>query len=442
MFRRNLPSTRRETGPGRRFASPRLVGILNSWRRARPAVFDFASNDNAIAHGAAFANWTVDVNSSKSAAGIVLTQTGTSDQAVIDIAGLSPSTGYWMKITVDSKSAGMNGNARVVAWDDTGCEIAGSGGVLVNFGSGGALGTFYAKVFTKATSAQPGKFRLVIKHATSPDTNWLRMSEINLFPIPSRTARVSVMGDRTSGYVLATASAVDSAILNANANTQWVVAPGDLADPTNPSYATVNDALKNALVAAGGGIIAAPGNWDYSNSIASFKSYLGLAETYYSRALGEMEFFFYDTNDTHADNDQTSLGAAQNAKMGQWLLNALRQSKARWKVVIIHHPAYTSSTHSPGGYPAMAWDWAGLGVALVIQSHDHVAERILKDGATYFTVGLGGSVAHVFGTPLAESKFRSNTNGYLKLHDSRTDLVVEYYDTAQNLLDRAKISRN
>ena len=34
----------------------------------------------------------------------------------------------------------MNGNARVVAWDDTGNEIAGSGGVLVNFGSAGALG--------------------------------------------------------------------------------------------------------------------------------------------------------------------------------------------------------------------------------------------------------------------------------------------------------------
>ncbi len=204
----------REAGAGR-FASPRLVGILNSWRRTRPAVFDFAPNDNAIVHGAAFANWTVDVNSSKSSAGIVITQTGTSDQAIIDIAGLSPSTGYWMKITVDSKSAGMNGNARVVAWDDTGCEISGSGGVLVNFGSAGALGTFYNKVFTKATSAQPGLFRLVIKHATSPDTNWFRMSEVNLYPIPARTARVSVLGDRVSGYVAGTASAVDSAILNA-----------------------------------------------------------------------------------------------------------------------------------------------------------------------------------------------------------------------------------
>ena len=442
MTARMFPRTRRDSGVTGRFASPRLVGILNAWRRARPAVFDFAPNDNAITHGTGFANWTVDVNSSKSAAGIVLTQTGTSDQAVIDIAGLAPSTGYWMKITVDSKSAGMNGNARVVAWDDTGNEIAGSGGVLVNFGSSGALGTFYNKVFTKATSAQPGLFRLVIKHATSPDTNWLRMSEVNIFPIPPRTAKVSVLGDRTSGYTAGNTNAVDAAILHANADTRWVVAPGDLADTTNTNYATLNDALKNALVAAGGGLVAAPGNWDYSNSIASFKSYLGLADTYYSRVLGEMEFFIYDTNETHADNNQTSLGASQAAPMGQWLLNALRQSKARWKIVVIHHPAYTSSTHSPGGYPVMAWDWPGLGVALVIQSHDHVAERIFKDGACYFTVGLGGSGVHAFGTPLAESKFRATTNGYLKLYDSRSDLVVEYYDTAQNLLDRAKISRN
>jgi hypothetical protein len=428
----------------RKFASPRLVGILNSWRRARPAVFDFASNDNAIVHGAGFANWTVDVNSSKSAAGIVLTQTGTSDQAVIDIAGLQPSTGYWMKITVDAKSAGMNGNARVVAWDDTGNEIAGAAGVLVNFGSGGALGTFYAKVFTKATSAQPGLFRLVIKHATSPDTNWLRMAEVNLFPIPERNAKVSVLGDRTSGYVLATANTVDAALLHANADTVNVVAPGDLADATNPTYGTINDALRNALIAKTGNLHGSPGNHDYlaGGSIAAWKTYFGRTLTYFTQAFGEMEFFFYDTNETHVDNDQTSLGASQNAPMGQWLLNALRQSKARWKIVIIHHPAYTSSTHSPGGYPAMAWDWPGLGVALVLQSHDHVAERILKDGATYFTVGLGGSAVHAFGTPLAESKFRSTTNGYLKLYDSRSELVVEYYDTAQNLLDRVKISRN
>ena len=298
----------------RRFASPRLVGILNSWRRARPAAFDFAPNDNVIVHGVAFANWGVDANSSKSAAGIVVTQTGTSDQAVIDITGLTASTGYWMKITVDAKSAGMTGNARVVAWDDTGNEIAGSGGALVNFGSGGALGTFYNKVFTKATSAQPGKFRLVIKHASSPDTNWFRMSEVNLFPIPSRSGKVSVLGDRTSGYVGATANAVDAAILHANADTKWAVGPGDLADTTNINYATLNDALKNALVAADGGLLAAAGNWDYSNSISAFKSYLGLADTYYSRAIGEMEFFFYDTNETHADNNQTSLGARRTRR--------------------------------------------------------------------------------------------------------------------------------
>ena len=82
-----IRASRRETGQGQRFASPRLVGILNSWRRARPAVFDFASNDNVIVHGTAFANWTVDANSSKSAAGIVLTQTGTTVKGSVPAIG-------------------------------------------------------------------------------------------------------------------------------------------------------------------------------------------------------------------------------------------------------------------------------------------------------------------------------------------------------------------
>jgi hypothetical protein len=410
------------------------------------------AEDNLIVHGDAFANWTLDANSSKSAAGIVLTQTGTSDNAIIDIAGLTAATEYWMKITVDAKSAGMNGNARLVAIDDTGCEIAGTTGALLNFGASGNLGTFYGKVKTKATSAQPGLFRMVIKHATSPDTNWLRMSAIALYPIPARSsAKIAVLGDRTASYNATVAGQVDTAILAAAGDNVNVIAPGDLSDGSNAIAAT-NDSLRNALILKGGNLYAAPGNWDYAAGIAAWETYFGISDTYRSVVLGECEIFFYDSNDAHADNSQASVAAAQAAPMGQWLLAAIAASTARWKIVVVHYPPYTSSTHhggpsNNGTYAAttpsaacMQWDFAALGVPLVIQSHDHVISRMLVNETFYYTFALGGGAANSFGTPLPESQYRSTTAGYLKIHDSTDALILEHFSTSNLLLDRVKIS--
>jgi hypothetical protein len=100
-------------------------------------------------------------------------------------------------------------------------------------------------------------------------------------------------------------------------------------------------------------------------------------------------------------------------------------------------PAGTGTAHA-------RWNWLGLGVPLVLQSHTHGIERLQKDGITFYTVAMGGGNHHGWGTINADTKFREENqtvSGFLKIHDGGSELVLEYFDTNQNLLDRVKMTR-
>jgi len=69
----------------------------------------------------------------------------------------------------------------------------------------------------------------------------------------------------------------------------------------------------------------------------------------------------------------------------------------RWKIAVIHHPAYTAGTgHAPdrtvisGLVPLVV----AHGYQVVISGHNHVYARAVKDGVTYITTGGGGAPLH------------------------------------------------
>jgi hypothetical protein len=82
-----------------------------------PPTLIYGASDNAIVHGPNFANWSVDAGSTKDALGIKLVQNSASEFAQVSVSGLAPSTTYWCKCVIDSKSAGANGTLRI-----TGCD--------------------------------------------------------------------------------------------------------------------------------------------------------------------------------------------------------------------------------------------------------------------------------------------------------------------------------
>jgi acid phosphatase len=108
---------------------------------------------------------------------------------------------------------------------------------------------------------------------------------------------------------------------------------------------------------------------------------LGMPRRYYRRRVGDVGLFLIDSN---------TLGRVQL----RWLESALASSDAPWKVVAMHHPAY-----SCGGYlgdsrvrTLLVPIFERTGVDLVLAAHDHNYQRFApRRGVTYVVHGGGGA---------------------------------------------------
>ena len=103
----------------------------------------------------------------------------------------------------------------------------------------------------------------------------------------------------------------------------------------------------------------------------------------FSVAGGLIEFFALDSNE---------IDTAQR----RWLERALATSEARWKIVALHHPVYSSAKRhgsDPALRAALEPLFARYGVAVVFAGHDHVYERttVIK-GVQYFVSGAGAKL--------------------------------------------------
>ena len=78
-----------------------------------------------------------------------------------------------------------------------------------------------------------------------------------------------------------------------------------------------------------------------------------------------------------------------------WFKERIKRSTARYKVVTLHHPPYSSSHHQDA---RLRWPFAKWGVNAVIAGHHHVYERFDRDGIPYVVNGAGGAPLSQFET--------------------------------------------
>jgi len=101
------------------------------------------------------------------------------------------------------------------------------------------------------------------------------------------------------------------------------------------------------------------------------------------RGDGLTEFFMLDSTDF----DQ---------RQAAWLENSLRDSKAKWKIAVFHHPIYSSGkTHGSnlGLRKQLEPLFTRYGVSVALSGHDHIYERTKpQQGVQYFVSGAGGKV--------------------------------------------------
>jgi hypothetical protein len=108
---------------------------------------------------------------------------------------------------------------------------------------------------------------------------------------------------------------------------------------------------------------------------------LGMPGRYYRRRVGDIGLFLVDSN---------RLGRVQL----HWLETVLASSDARWKVVAMHHPAFSCGGYlgDPRVRSLLVPVFERTGVDLVLAAHDHNYQRFAeRNGVTYVVHGGGGA---------------------------------------------------
>lgn len=136
------------------------------------------------------------------------------------------------------------------------------------------------------------------------------------------------------------------------------------------------------LLDAGVVFYAALGNHD-SREQRHYKLFNMNGKLYYSFKAPKQDVRFFMLESSYMDPDQV-----------RWIENELQTSAEKWKIVVFHHPLYSSgATHgsSPSLRATLEPMFIKYGVSIVLNGHDHLYERVKpQHGITYFVVGSGG----------------------------------------------------
>jgi tartrate-resistant acid phosphatase type 5 len=183
----------------------------------------------------------------------------------------------------------------------------------------------------------------------------------------------------------------------------------------------------------------APGNHDYSDGhgIVAYKNYFTLpgvgiptsntsgSELYYDFIREPVHFFVIDSN----------RGMGSDSSQRDWLQVQLAKSTSLWKIVYFHHPPFSSARHQ--SYPGMQWPFENWGATAVLNGHEHIYERIIKDDnqdgtyLPYFITGVGGVTVRDFNIPIPGSLVRYSADfGTMIIDASNNRIKFEFWSIA------------
>ncbi len=236
---------------------------------------------------------------------------------------------------------------------------------------------------------------------------------------------VAVVGDFGSG----TPDEGAVAALVAAARPVALVTTGDNVY-SNAGYAALVGAYYEPSVAPRN-VLPAVGNHDHAEGIGAFDDYfahLG-GRHVYAAGRGGIRFFFLDST-VALDSPQA------RQRQASWLRRSLTASTARWKVVVLHHPPYSSGVVH-GSTSEVQWPFGAWGADLVLSGHEHNYERVVRDATTFVVDGSGGKDLYSLGAPVRGSRVRIDSGfGALFLTATTTALIGEFWSTAGIRLDR------
>jgi len=156
----------------------------------------------------------------------------------------------------------------------------------------------------------------------------------------------------------------------------------------------------------------------------------------------EVDFYFLDTSPFqeiyYKDRNYRAVVGQDTTGQKRWLDSALAASKSRWKIVVGHHPVYTSGTHAPE-LTAMPGRFAPLfqryGVDAYFCGHDHQLEVLKADnGKTRYFISGGGSERIRPVKATAKTVFLACTPGFMSVSLAADTMKVHLIDFHGNRL--------
>ncbi len=168
---------------------------------------------------------------------------------------------------------------------------------------------------------------------------------------------------------------------------------------------------------------------------------------YYKFKKNNVEFFVINTG-ASPDNHFPVLytepdGVDSNSVQAQWIKNQIRNSTAKWKIVLMHHPPYASL---PAGYEnifsVLRWNFRQWGASAVVSGHVHSYESLIINGLPYFICGVGGEDRSTSLSPsYPGSRFQYIANfGALRVTAYTDSLTFKFVNIQNTVIDSYKIT--
>ncbi len=157
-------------------------------------------------------------------------------------------------------------------------------------------------------------------------------------------------------------------------------------------------------------------------------------ERYYDVPLGAVHLFMLDSDSREPD------GVGRSGAQAAWLQQAMAASTAPWKLVIMHHPPFSSGYHGPVDW--MEWPFAEWGASAVLAGHDHTYERLQIDGIPYFINGLGGGPIYAFNVIDEASQVRYNEDyGAMLIDATPSEITFTFSNRSGQEIDRFSLAK-
>ncbi|MGQ0456270.1 MAG: purple acid phosphatase family protein [Hyphomicrobium sp.] len=156
-----------------------------------------------------------------------------------------------------------------------------------------------------------------------------------------------------------------------------------------------------------------------------------------------VEIFFLDTTPL-ADGATTSwikeaLAGGSVDDQYQWLEVGLRTSRAKWKIVVGHHPIYSGGPHHISHQLVQRLKplLSTYGVIAYLNGHDHNLQHIIADHRHFLTCGSGSQTTQP--STVEGSRFAAAAFGFMRCELTPSRLDIEFIGADGRTLYQAEL---